>query len=183
MWMPTWRLIALTCNAIQKYVFALHAPISIPRLYLFDEMTCPWVNEWNKCLLSLPTKSDGDKALVSLRPSWVSECSEMVWFSAPLPNIWPHGELKMDQIWGFRTLTWKGFIQLISNLSSVLIEWVFRNFFYFRSVAKFFVLCCQSDNEINKALIWKTDVCYWFSGSRWRLCHCWCLVYQLIDKV
>ena len=32
----------------------------------------------------------------------LGECSEMIRFSAPWPNIWPRGGLKMDQIWVFR---------------------------------------------------------------------------------
>ena len=51
---------------------------------------------------------------------------------------WPHGGLKMGQVWGFRTLTEKVFIQVISNLAQgVLIGRVFRNDLTFNPVAKY----------------------------------------------
>ena len=40
-----------------------------------------------------------------------------------------------------------------------------------------------SDNQINKALSLKTDVCYWFWCSQWGLCHHWCLVFPFSTSV
>ena len=58
----------------------------------------------------------------------------------------------MGQIWGLQQFIENVFIQSISNLASVLIGWVFRNFLIFGPMAKFLAPCCQSDHQINKAL-------------------------------
>ena len=54
-----------------------------------------------------------------------------------LPNIWYHGGSKIGQIWGFRSLTAKVFIQFTSNLAFVLIGWVFKKYSIFYPLAKY----------------------------------------------
>ena len=98
-------------------------------------------------LLSPPTKLKGDIVLVSIYKSvhlyvclsvWmlvsghnlkkslvqftlnlacvlIGECSAIIQFSAP--NVWPHGGLKLGQIWGVRILTEKVFIQFTLSLA------------------------------------------------------------------
>ena len=51
----------------------------------------------------------------------------MIWFSAPWPNIWTPGGLKMGQILGVQALTENVFIWLTSNLECLHIVRVFRN--------------------------------------------------------
>ena len=50
----------------------------------------------------------------------LNECSERVKFSVPWLNIWPHGGLKMGQIWSLWTLTVKALIQFFSNIGEYL---------------------------------------------------------------
>ena len=49
-----------------------------------------------------------------------SECSEIIWITAPWLSIWTSVELKMGQ-WNFKILGGKVLIQLNSNLIGVLI--------------------------------------------------------------
>ena len=73
---------------------------------------------------------------ICFKPS-MCEYSEMIWFSTSLQNVYPTGGLKMGQVWAFRILTEKVFIQFISNLAGVLVGWVFTNDWIFGPVAKY----------------------------------------------
>ena len=54
-----------------------------------------------------------------------------------LSNIWCYGRLKIGQIWDFRSLAAKIFIQFTSNLAFVLIGWVFKKYSIFDPLAKY----------------------------------------------
>ena len=119
---------------------------------------CPSVHRiWGSCALSKKNRSTGFK------PCMFAYCiiiPKSIDFRSQGQILAPGG-LQLGQRWGFRTLTVKGFIQLISNFACVLLGLVFKMDLIFSSLAILDHSLAEKMSQIWN--FWHILKMFWFS--------------------